>query len=235
MQTILLVFDTMGTLSFAVSGALVAIRRRMDVFGVTVLAIVTATGGGVFRDIIIGRFPPQAFIDPLYVAIAAGAGLVCFLVMYFHPRLPHKVAAAYDMVMFCFDTLGVAAFTVDGVAVALSGGYKDNLFLSVFLGVITGVGGGLIRDILASRIPEILQKHVYALASILGALVAGGLTYFGIHEQIGVICGFGSIVLLRVLAAVFKWNLPRVGRAQLPPKAEDKADGSRERLKNKNE
>lgn len=212
MQTILLIFDIMGTLAFAVSGALVAIRRRMDVFGAVVLALVTATGGGILRDLMIGRTPPQAFTDPKYVAIAAGAGLVCFFVMYFHPRLPHKVSAAYDFLMFCFDTLGVAAFTVDGVVVATEGGFGDNLFLLVFLGVTTGIGGGMIRDILASRVPEVLQKHVYALASILGALAAGVLTRCGADEQIGMIVGFAAVVILRVFAAVFRWNLPKVGK-----------------------
>ena len=208
----------MGTLSFAISGALVAIRRRMDLFGVAVLAIVTATGGGILRDLVIGHLPPQAFIDPLYVAIAAGAGLVCFLVMFIHPRLPQRVATAYDMMMFAFDTVGVAAFTVDGVAIALVSGYRENLFLTVFLGVTTGVGGGMIRDVLASRVPEVLQKHVYALASIFGAVVAGVIIRCGADDQIGIICGFASIVLLRILAARFRWNLPKIDKKKLPLK-----------------
>ena len=169
--------------------------------------------------------PPQAFRDPRYVAIAAGAGLLFFLVMYFIPRLPQKLATAYDMVMFWFDTLGVAAFTVDGVAVGIAGGYRDNLFLLVFLGVITGVGGGMIRDVLASRIPEVLQKHVYALASIIGALVAGVLARCGVDDEIGFICGFAVIVLLRILAAHFRWNLPRVDKTKLPAKSAGHSDG----------
>jgi uncharacterized membrane protein YeiH len=117
LQTMLMIFDILGTVAFAVSGALVAIKRRMDIFGVAVLAIVTATGGGILRDVLIGRLPPDALLYPRYVAIAAGVGLLGFLVMYFHPRMPEKLTTAYDMMMFIFDTLGVAAFTVDGVAV----------------------------------------------------------------------------------------------------------------------
>ena len=191
----------------------------MDVFGVIVLAIVTATGGGIFRDLVIGKLPPQAFMNPRYVAIAAAGGLICFLVMYFHPRLPQKLATAYDRLMFCFDTLGVAAFTVDGVVIAIEAGHRDNLFLVAFLGVTTGIGGGMIRDILASRVPEVLQKHVYALASIIGALIAGVLVLCGLDEQLGMICGFAVIVILRVLAAKFRWNLPRVGKYSIPPKS----------------
>ena len=210
MQILLLIFDIMGTLSFAVSGALVGIKRKMDIFGVTVLAIVTATGGGILRDIIVGHLPPQAFLNPCYVALSAAAGLVCFLVMCFHPRLPDKIAAAYDMVMFCFDTLGVA--TVEG--------YGDNLFLMVFLGVITGVGGGVIRDVLASRVPEVFKKHVYALASILGAVVTGVFALYGIDEQTGILCGFAAIVLLRILAARFRWNLPKVEGTKLSQRSD---------------
>lgn len=226
MQTILLIFDIMGTVAFAVSGALVAIRRRMDIFGVAVLAIVTATGGGVLRDLIIGHLPPKAFLDPIYVCISAGAGIIFFLIVYFHPQLPYKVSSAYDKIMFWFDTLGVAAFTVDGVAVALESGHGENVFLSVFLGVITGVGGGMIRDVLASRVPEVLQKHVYALASILGAVIAALLTKFGVDEQIGVICGFAAVVLLRVLAAHFRWNLPRADKPKTVPAPEDRHDSA---------
>ncbi len=210
MQTLLLIFDIMGTLSFAVSGALVGIKRKMDIFGVIVLAIVTATGGGIVRDLIVGHIPPQAFLSPYYVAVAAATGLVCFLVMFNHPQLPVKVSAAYDMIMFWFDTLGVAAFTVDGVAVAIAEGYGRNLFLMVFLGVITGVGGGLIRDIFASRIPEVFKKHVYALASILGAVIAGVLARYGVDNETGLLFGFAAVVLLRFLAARFRWNLPKV-------------------------
>ena len=203
MQTMLMIFDILGTVAFAVSGALVAIKRRMDIFGVAVLAIVTATG----------------------VSIAAGVGLLCFLVMYFHPRMPEKLTTAYDMMMFIFDTLGVAAFTVDGVAVGKSSSFGGNWFLLVFLGVITGVGGGMIRDILASRVPEVLQKHVYALASIIGALITGIMTIYGIDEQISVICGFAAIVLLRILAARFRWNLPRVGKSSRNRKRSSKDIG----------
>ena len=225
MSTLLMVFDVLGTLAFAVSGAIVGVRRRMDILGVAVLAIVTATGGGILRDLLIGNLPPQALLHPRYVAISVAVGLICFFVMCFHPRPPQKAAAAYDMVMFCFDTLGVAAFTADGVAVAIDTGFGNNVFLMVFLGVITGVGGGVIRDILSSRIPQVFQKHVYALASIIGAVIMGVMIRCGITDQIGILSGFAVIVLLRILAARFRWNLPRVGKAKLPSQdAEQDAD-----------
>lgn len=228
MQTLLWIFDVLGTLAFAVSGAIVGVRRRMDVLGVVVLAIVTATGGGILRDVMVGHLPPRALMDPRYVIFAAVTGLVCFLVMCIRPHPPQKAATAYDMVMFCFDTLGVAAFTVDGFAAAGAEGYGDSLFLPVFLGVITGVGGGVIRDILASRVPEVLHKHVYALASFIGALTTGLMIRWGAEEEIGIIAGFAVIVLLRVLAARFRWNLPRAGKVRLADKPSEEDSGGGE-------
>ena len=150
MQTLLMIFDILGTVAFAVSGAIVGVRRRMDILGVTVLAVVTATGGGILRDIMVGQLPPQALLHPRYVAISAAVGLICFFVMCFHPSPPQKAAAAYDMVMFCFDTLGVAAFTVDGgsitntpgVVLPSTGGEGLNkMYTAGFLAVAIAVAG----------------------------------------------------------------------------------------------
>ena len=210
MQTILTVFDFLGTIAFAISGALVAIKGKMDLFGVIVLSIVTATGGGVLRDLIIGDTPPVAFRNPTHVALAAFTGFLVFLFMFFHPHLPRRVTAAYDRLLFTFDTLGIAAFTVDGIILGIRHGFLENLFLLLFLGVITGVGGGVLRDILAAHKPDILIKHVYALASLLGGLLTGLSIQTGIPQQISMLAGFSFIVLLRILAAHFKWNLPHV-------------------------
>ncbi len=210
MLNIMLVLDMLGTIAFAISGALVGIRHRMDWFGVNVLAIVTATGGGILRDIIIGDHPPVMFRNPIYVLVAAITANVVFVVMYFHPRRPKRLSAVYDMLMFVFDTLGVAAFTVDGVMLGVAHGYKHNLFLLVFLGVMTGVGGGMIRDVLADQMPDVLRKHVYAIASILGAVVTGFIVRQFDMRRTGIIAGFCVVVLLRVLASHFKWNLPKV-------------------------
>ena len=206
----MLILDMLGTIAFAISGALVGIRHRMDLFGVNVLAIVTATGGGILRDILIGDQPPVMFRNPVYVLAAAITANVVFVFMYFHPRQPKKLSVVYDMLMFVFDTLGVAAFTVDGVMLGVAHGYKRNLFLLVFLGFITGVGGGMIRDVLANQVPDVLRKHVYALASILGGLVTGFMVRQFDMRQAGIIAGFCVVVVLRVLASHFKWNLPKV-------------------------
>lgn len=210
MQTILFIMDCLGTTAFAVAGALVGVRKRMDLFGVLVMAIVSSTGGGVIRDLMIGNLPPTSFLAPRFVTIAAVTGSAVFLFLYLHPHMPQRVADAYDHILFCFDTLGVAAFTVDGIVVGINHGYRENLFLLVFLGVVTGVGGGVIRDLLANRMPDILKKHIYAIASIVGGLVISAAFCVGISDQISLIAGFVTIVILRVLAARLRWNLPKI-------------------------
>ena len=208
--TLLEIFDLIGTIAFAISGAFVGIRKEMDVFGVNVLAVTTACGGGVVRDILVGQIPPKMFLNPRYVLVAAVVANIVFLLMYLHGRIPRRMAAVYDWTLFCFDTLGLAAFTVDGVMAAVNAGFVDNGFLLVFIGFLTGVGGGTLRDMMANRIPDIFVKHIYALASI-----AGGVLMVVVYECTGsqraaMIDGFLIVLVVRCLAAYFRWNLPKV-------------------------
>ena len=208
----IMIMDIIGTIAFAISGAMVAIQRRMDLFGVNILAITTATGGGVIRDLIIGQNPPVMFQNPLYVFIAILTANIVFLIVYFSRKYRKNdahVYALYEVVLFWCDALGLAAFSVDGVNAGAAAGYERNLFLLVFLGVVTGVGGGVIRDILANETPYIFVKHVYASASLLGALLATVLwTYAG--QEIAMLCGFVTVLSIRVLARHYKWNLPKL-------------------------
>jgi len=205
--TLLNLFDLIGTIAFAVSGAILGIRKEMDVFGVLMLAVVTACGGGLTRDLVIGATPPRMFVDPFYVAIAAACGVTVFILLYLHKKLPRMLAKAWDETIFWFDTFGLAAFTVDGVMIGIEAGFSDNIFLLVFLGFITGVGGGVLRDVLA-----IFVKRVYALAAIAGGLTMTGL--LGLTSlHIAMTAGFVTVITLRVLARHFEWNLPKVMQA----------------------
>ena len=204
------VMDVIGTAAFAVSGAVVAIGAEMDVFGVNILAVVAATGGGFLRDLIIGRTPPAMFRDPLYVILAVIAANATFLTVYLHKKeFRSSERHLYDLALFWCDTLGLAAFTVDGVYVGWMYGQTGSLFLTVFLGVITGVGGGILRDVLARQKPFIFVKHIYACAAIAGALVTA-LLMRPISVERSMIVGAFVVVLIRILAARFKWNLPRI-------------------------
>ena len=207
--SLLFLLDLVGTIAFAISGALVAIRKGMDIFGATVLAVTTACGGGLMRDLIIGSIPPQMFRNPFFVVIAFGVANVVFLLMALHRHMPRKVAPIYDQLLFWFDSLGLAAFTVDGVMAGIAIGYGDNEFLICFLGLMTAVGGGALRDVLASQMPDIFRKHIYAVAAIAGAIVMVLLLRVGGSQKIAMIGGFLLVLVLRKLAAHFRWNLPR--------------------------
>lgn len=208
--SMLFLFDLIGTIAFAISGAFVGIRKGMDIFGVNVLAVTTACGGGLMRDLIIGSIPPQMFRNPFFVMVAIVVANVVFLLMYLHRHMPRKVAPLYDKLLFWFDSLGLAAFTVDGVMAGIAMGYGDNEFLICFLGFMTAVGGGALRDVLAGQTPDIFRKHVYAVAAIAGAVLMVALLRLFESEQIAMLGGFLLVPVLRFLAAHFRWNLPKV-------------------------
>lgn len=208
--TLLSIFDLIGTIAFAISGAFVAIRNDMDLFGVNALAVTTACGGGMIRDMIVGQIPPMMFRNPTYVLVAAVVANIVFLLTSLHRHMPRKFAPVYDMTLFWFDTLGLAAFTVDGVMAGVNAGFAHNAFLLVFLGFMTGVGGGTLRDMMANRIPDIFVKHIYAVASIAGGILMVFLLRYTDSREIAMIGGFLVILVLRNLARHFRWNLPKV-------------------------
>ena len=208
--SLLFFFDLIGTIAFSISGAFVAIRKGMDIFGVNVLAVTTACGGGMMRDLIIGSIPPQMFRNPFFVMVAIGVANVVFLLMYLHRHMPRRVAPLYDKMLFWFDTLGLAAFMVDGVMAGIAVGYGDNEFLICFLGFMTAVGGGALRDVLAGQTPDIFRKHIYAVAAIAGAMLMVALLRLLDSQRIAMIGGFLLVLVLRFLAAHFRWNLPKV-------------------------
>ncbi len=207
---IMVIIENVGLIAFAISGAVVAAKKDMDLFGINLMALVTATGGGLIRDIIIDRIPPVMFVNPSLTIITLITANIAFVVMYLKKPMPKGITPVYDKLLFWLDTLGLAAFTVDGAFAGIYSDYSDNLFLVAFLGVITGIGGGLIRDVLADKVPYVLVKHVYAIACIAGAAVTVVLWKFTGSELISSICGFSTIVLLRFLAMHFEWNLPTV-------------------------
>lgn len=228
-ELILFIMEIVGTIAFASSGAMLAIRKDMDLFGVCVLGVITSVGGGVIRDLILGCTPPNMFRNPVYTMVALGVSIFLFLVLYIlrgrglsssedtggmfreyvrHSAIQEKLASAYDKTMTLFDALGLGIFTVMGINTARSLGY-DQTFLLIFVGVITGVGGGLLRDVIAQEKPYILTKHIYACASIAGALVC---VYTG--ERMGNLAsmnlGAVVVIVVRLLAMHYRWNLPRI-------------------------
>lgn len=210
-QSIITFFMEMaGTIAFAASGAMVGVERNMDIFGVSVLGVVTAVGGGMIRDIVLGIIPPNVFTNPVYALVATITSCLVFLVFYWKRQLLEgHMRLTYDRVMLVMDSVGLGIFTVVGVNTGIRSGYMDNVFLLVFLGTITGVGGGLMRDMMAGVPPYIFVKHIYACASIVGAVVCVYMNRFvGNVEAMMVACFV--IILIRYLAAHYRWNLPRL-------------------------
>ncbi len=211
---IIFIMEILGTIAFASSGALVAMQQNMDIFGINVLAVVTAVGGGILRDILIGNLPPVMFRKPVYALVAMITCNVLFFIFYCNKKLmqDERFMLFYDKLMLVMDAVGLGIFTVVGVKTGAESTYRDNGFLLLFLGVITGVGGGVIRDMLATQKPYILVKHVYACASILGALVCILLWPYG--ELPAMSAGAAVVMVIRFLAMTFRWNLPRLPKMQ---------------------
>lgn len=206
---IFFLMEMIGTIAFACSGAMVAIEKRLDLLGIIVLGETTAVGGGMIRDIIIGIHPPALFIDPIYVIASFAAVMVLFVaVKYFYRSADILESPMYEAVLNLLDAIGLGAFTVVGIDTAVGAGFGEYKFLMIFLGVITGVGGGILRDMMAGQTPAVLRKHVYACASIAGAVCYVVLMDYA-GENIAMVVSAVLVTVIRVLARHYKWNLPK--------------------------
>ena len=206
MNTLVFILEILGTVAFAASGAMVGINKKMDIFGVCILGLTVSVGGGVIRDVILGNTPPNTFQNPVYALVAIGISIIVFIPTV--RNLLKKTQKIYDTTMLILDTVGLGVFTVVGVQVAHSVSYETGYFLSIFVGVITGVGGGIMRDLFADDIPYIFVKHIYACASLVGALLCTFLWSI-IGEAAAMIVGSIAVITLRFCAAHFRWSLPR--------------------------
>lgn len=209
-ELITFILEMIGTVAFAASGALVGSERKMDIFGVSVLGVVTAVGGGMIRDVILGLQPPGVFQKPVYAAVAVLTSVLVFFFLYFKKELfQGNWRVTYDKIMLVMDTVGLGIFTVVGVNTGIRQGFADNTFLLVFVGTITGVGGGLLRDMMAEVPPYIFVKHIYACASIVGAIVCV-YAYRWMGVVAALIFGSAAVILMRFMAVRYRWNLPKL-------------------------
>ena len=205
--TLLLVLELVGTVSFSISGAMTGLRKNMDLFGVAILGLTTAVGGGMVRDLILGNTPPVMFRNPVYAIVALCTAVIVFLPAI--QRLLDRIHGLYDVLMLWMDSLGLGIFTVVGIQTAYTTLEQPGVFLLLFVGVITGVGGGLLRDLFAGDTPYIFVKHFYACASLVGAVVCV-LLWGLLGQAAAIVLGAATVVLLRILAAKYRWSLPRV-------------------------
>ena len=218
MDSVFFVFEMIGVVAFALSGAMWAIRQEMDVLGVCVLGATTAVGGGIVRDLMLGITPPTMLVNPTAALIAIGVSILVFL-PFMQRLLRGGSNHIYERLMLLADSIGLAVFTVTGVSVGFANLASPSIFACTFLGVLTGVGGGVMRDVMSRSKPYIFVKHFYACAAIIGALVCSVL-----HPLTGefwaTLIGFVLILSLRLLAAAFHWSLPKHTNA---PQSTEKA------------
>lgn len=206
MSAFLFILEILGTVAFAASGVMIGLKKNMDIFGVVILGLTAAVGGGVLRDIILGITPPHTFQNPLNALIAIVTSIIIFI-----PGVRKWLTrnnSVYERTLFIMDTVGLGIFTEMGIRIAYAVSPGFNGFLLVFVGVITGVGGGVLRDILAGNTPFIFVKDIYASAAIIGAIISI-LIWNHIGGTYAILAGTATIIIIRCVSAYFNLNLPR--------------------------
>jgi len=198
LHTLYTVIDLGGTFAFAISGAIAAKVKGLDIFGILVVSFTVACGGGILRDISIGAIPPAGISDWRYLFVSVIAAAVAIGIS--------PVLKLLHRPVILFDALGLSLFAVTGAQKTLS--YGHNYEVAVLLGILTAVGGGVIRDIFLNRIPVIFENEIYASAALLGALVVVVGSYLGISNEWTFPLGFLLCFGLRILALKYHWQLP---------------------------
>lgn len=212
MPTILLLLDLAGTFVFALSGATAAAGRRLDLFGILVLSFAAGTAGGITRDLLIAAVPPAVLVDWRYLAAAVGAGALAF---FWHERLERLRSP-----VLVFDAAGLALFAVTGTQKALDFGLAP--IAAVLLGTLTGIGGGMLRDVLLNQIPTVLRVDLYAVAALAGAAVVVIGRLLGLPPMLALLAGAALCFGLRVIAIRRSWQLPA---ARGPPRDDRRGGG----------
>jgi uncharacterized membrane protein YeiH len=192
------VLDWVGTLAFALSGGLLGVKKRFDLFGVLFLAFVVSVVGGIMRDVLIGAIPPVAITDIHYFAIAMIGGLITF---YCYPEV-----ASLQRQILLLDAVGLGLFAVTGAQKAIDHGI--NPVMAAILGMLTGIGGGMTRDVLAGDIPFVLRGDLYALAALAGAAIVSIGTVFGVPPTYPMLLGAAVCIFLRLMAIYHSWRAP---------------------------
>lgn len=208
-STIIFSTEFIGVIAFAISGALIAVRCSLDLFGVVLVGCITSVGGGMLRDVFLGKFPPTIFSNTIMLSIAAITSIIVFVISYFNAQKFETLQKRIESVNNFFDAVGLAAFSITGTEITCNSGFSDKAFFAISMGLLTGIGGGIIRDVLVDKTPYVLKKHIYALASILGS----GFYYFiriNGKKVIAIIGGMSIIILIRMLATKYHWKLPKV-------------------------
>jgi uncharacterized membrane protein YeiH len=195
---LVLALDLVGTFVFALSGAMAGVRHRLDMFGILVLAFAAGNAGGMTRDLLIGAVPPAAIADWRYIVVSLLAGLTTFWA--------YRAIRRIQDALLIFDAAGLAVFAVSGALKALAFGL--NPIAAMLLGALTGIGGGMLRDVLVREVPTVLRAELYAVAALAGAAVVVGGQQLGLPSASVVFVGAALCFGLRLLAIQHRWGLP---------------------------
>lgn len=209
MEIFTTIVEVIGVIAFSVSGAMVAIRRKTDLFGVMLLAILTSMGGGLLRDTIFSFTPPVIFGLKWYLLICVIVSIIVFLIARKYSKTYLENETKIEHINDIFDALGLGIFAVMGAKVGIEHGFVNDAVITISCGVITCIGGGMIRDVLTKSIPFVLVKRIYAIAAIFGSSVYYIMYLFEINDGIAIVSGFMVTFVLRLLAMIFKWNMPK--------------------------
>jgi uncharacterized membrane protein YeiH len=209
--TALLLADLTGVAVFAASGASAAVVKRLDLFGVVFVGFVAALGGGIVRDLVIDVVPPLAFADWRYVVAAAATSIAVF---YLHPQL-----ARLRRTVLVLDAAGLGLFTVAGTVKALAAGVPA--LAACLIGMLTGIGGGLGRDLLTGEIPVVLRREIYAVAALAGAVAVVAADHFGLSGPLPLVGGVVLVSGVRLIALRRRWSAPVPSGSRLPPGRSD--------------
>lgn len=207
-QTFFIVLETIGVVSFAIAGAVAAIDKEIDMFGVLFLSLITCFGGGIIRDTLIGEFP-AFFTGYFYIVCSATTSIVVFIIaaVFKEKYINHKHIV--DRINNYFDAVGLGIFSIMGAKTCIASGC-DSALAIISLGMLTGIGGGMIRDLCLREIPFVFKKRIYALASISGAATYYLLlTFTAVPEYISMLIGVSLVFLIRMFATIFKLNIPK--------------------------
>jgi uncharacterized membrane protein YeiH len=199
-QTIILALDLFGTMAFAVTGAFKAIEHKADIVGIIILATITGVAGGTVRDVVIGHFPPHSISDPSYVAITTLTGVAIF---FLYPKMQK-----HWNLFLKFDAIGLGVFTAIGATFAYQT-FGMNFLAMILAGMVTAVGGGILRDMFVNEIPLVFVKELYASASFLGIVVFYVLLVSKFSLEVSTIASIVVTTILRLVAMKYNWNLPK--------------------------
>jgi uncharacterized membrane protein YeiH len=200
-SALILALDLFGTMAFAVTGAFKAIEHKSDIVGIIILSTITGVVGGIIRDVMIGHFPPRSISDPLYVMITVLTGIAIF---FLYPKMQR-----HWNLFLKFDALGLGVFTIIGATFAYDV-FGLNFLAMALAGMLTAVGGGIVRDMFVNEIPLVIVKELYASASFVGVVIFFILLSVNTEPNIATIIGIVTTTMLRLVAMKYNWNLPKV-------------------------